>query len=99
MGTDPGSARLPELHREVGVTVEIDPMWRDVEIARDGIDSFAGDGTEQMAAFERLMVDRVRLRDAIRSYIVAVSRAPNNRDETEIDDASRGLVEVMSEQT
>jgi len=39
----------------------MDPLWREVEVARDGIDSFAGDGRE-MEAFERLVVDRARLR-------------------------------------
>lgn len=36
-----------------------------------------------------------RLRKLIANYLVAVARAPNNRDEAEIDAASRALVEEV----
>jgi hypothetical protein len=38
-----------------------------------------------------------RLRATIRAYVVAVMRAPNNRNEAEIKAASAGLVQTLEE--
>jgi hypothetical protein len=40
-----------------------------------------------------------RLRAATRAYVVAVTRAPNNRDEAEVEAASAGLVQALKATT
>jgi hypothetical protein len=47
--------------------------------------------TELREARERLAQMR-GLEDVVRSYVVAVSRAPHNRDEIEVDMATAALV-------
>jgi phage shock protein PspC (stress-responsive transcriptional regulator) len=46
---------------------------------------------------ERLQAQRDALKAAVRAYVVAAMRAPNNRDEAEVDAASRGLVQALKE--
>jgi hypothetical protein len=57
---------------------------------------------EALVEAHTLLSDRVaeveRLRAVIRAYVVAATRAPNNRDEAEIDAASAELIQVLGEE-
>jgi hypothetical protein len=44
---------------------------------------------------KKVAAENVRLLTAIRAYVVAVMRAPNNRDEAEIEATSMGLVQAL----
>jgi outer membrane murein-binding lipoprotein Lpp len=52
---------------------------------------------ELAARVDQLESERDALQAAIRAYVVAMARAPNNRDEAEIDAAARGLVQALED--